>query len=268
MPIFADMERLMSDDELRELLDTEAARINDPRFIANDPVQYPRRFTAVPDVEIAALLAATIAWGNRTMICRNCERMLSLMEGQPLRYVMEEAYEELPDSVNLHRTFFARSFKHYLRGLRRIYRRYPSLDAFAAAHDVGSDEAPAWRLVELLDGELAAANDGRHDSRCLPSNLRTTALKRVNMALRWLVRRDGIVDMGLWQSISPSKLFIPLDVHVGDTARELGLVERKANDRRTVEELTRRLRHFRPDDPAIYDFALFGIGIGAKALSD
>lgn len=265
---FVDMDRTMSEKELRELLDSEASRINDRRFIANDPVQFPRRFTRLPDIEIAALLSATIAWGNRTMICRNCERLLSLMGDEPYRFVMEEGYERLPDEMNLHRTFFARSLKHYLRGLRDIYLHYESLDAFAAAHSVGESEAPAWRLVELLLHELQEANDGRSDSRCLPSNLRATALKRINMALRWLVRDDGIVDMGVWRSIKPHQLFIPLDVHVGDTARALGLVERRANDRRTVVELTERLRRFRPDDPCIYDYALFGIGIGDKALSD
>ena len=82
------------------------------------------------------------------------------------------------------------------------------------------------------------------------------------MALRWLVRDDGIVDMGLWRSIPKSKLFIPLDVHAGNTARSLGLLSRKANDRRSVEQLTGLLRTIRPEDPAFYDFALFGIGIG------
>ncbi len=82
------------------------------------------------------------------------------------------------------------------------------------------------------------------------------------MALRWLVRDDGIVDIGIWRGIlSPSQLYIPLDVHVGDTARELGLLTRRADDRRSVEELTGHLRRFRPDDPVVYDYALFGIGM-------
>ena len=88
------------------------------------------------------------------------------------------------------------------------------------------------------------------------------------MALRWLVRDDGIVDMGVWRSIPKSRLFIPLDVHVGDTARALGLIDRRANDRRTVVELTNVLRQMRPDDPVIYDYALFGVGIGEKCLAD
>ncbi len=247
--------------QLRDLLDSEARRINSTEFIAADPVQFPRRFSALPDIEITALLASAIAWGNRKMICRDCEKMLAIMENDPYNYVMDEAYEQLPDELNIHRTFFARNFKHMLRGLRRIYRQWQSLDEWAAAARVADCDAPSWRLVELLNAELAAANGGQGDSRCLPLNLKGTALKRVNMALRWLVRTDGIVDMGVWQSIKPSQLFIPLDVHVGDTARALGLVSRRANDRKTVVELTGILRKMRPTDPVIYDYALFGIGM-------
>ncbi len=251
---------------LRRLLDTEATRINSTDFIAADPVQFPRRFSDLRNIEIVALLSATIAWGNRKMICRNCEKMLALMDNQPYDYVADGAYEQIPDNLNIHRTFFGRNFKHFLRGLRRIYRHYGSVNDFAAANAVATDATPAWRLVELMLGELSEANGGLSDSRCLPLQLKNTALKRVNMALRWLVRDDGIVDMGVWSAIRPSQLFIPLDVHVGDTARALGLIDRRANDRRAVLDLTASLRTLRPDDPVIYDYALFGIGIGDKYL--
>ena len=250
----------MISPDLRELLDSEAKRINNPSFIDLDPVQFPRRFTDLRDIEIASLLCASIAWGNRKMICRDCDRMLALMGCDPYNYVMDQAYEDLPDQ-NIHRTFFARNLRHFLRGLRRVYSTHGSIDAFAAANRVGDDPFPSWRLVALLNNELRLANNGHEDSRCLPLNLQQTALKRVNMALRWLVRRDGIVDLGVWDSIKPSQLFIPLDVHVGNTGRNLGLITRKANDRRTTVELTEALRTIRPDDPCIYDYALFGIGM-------
>lgn len=248
--------------DIIELLDSEAARINRPEFIGNDPVQFPRRFDDLRDIEIAALMSATIAWGKRSMICSNADRILSLMDHQPYHYVMEKGYEDLPDDMNLHRTFFGRNLKYYLRGLNAIYSHYPSLDAFAGAMKAGDEAAPAWRLVELMLEYLKNANSGATDSRCLPTNLHATALKRINMALRWLVRDDGIVDMGVWKSIPKSKLYIPLDVHVGNTARNLGLLDRKGNDRRSVEILTGTLRDLRPDDPVYYDYALFGIGVG------
>lgn len=250
--------------EVAALLDSEARRINAVDFIDADPVQFPRRFSSLPDIEIAALLSATIAWGNRTMICRNCSKMLRLMDFQPYNYVMDRGYDELGERFNIHRTFFSDDFAYMLRGLRAIYERYPSLDAFAAANSVGESAFPAWELVARMQAAFADANAGATNSRCLPTGLDTTALKRINMALRWLVRRDGIVDMGVWTSIKPSQLFIPLDVHVGNTARSLGLLQRRSNDRRAVEQLTALLRTLRPDDPVVYDFALFGIGVGHR----
>lgn len=249
--------------DIKELLDREAARINNPEFICDDPVQFPRRFSDVRDIEIAALLSATIAWGNRKMICRDCEKMLMLMDHQPYNYVADEGYEDLPDG-NIHRTFFNKNFRHFLRGLHRIYARHGSLQEFARAEGVAGAEAPSWALVEAMNRELAEANGGIRDSRCTPQNLTTTALKRVNMALRWLVRRDGIVDLGVWDVITPAQLFIPLDVHVGRVSRGFGLLSRKQDDRRAVEELTATLRRFRPDDPVLYDYALFGLGIEFK----
>ena len=249
------------ESDIRELLESEAQRINSPEFIDSDPVLFPRRFETLQDIEIAALLSATISWGNRKMICRNCDKMLSMMGGQPFRFVMDKGYEDLDDETNIHRTFFVRNLKHYLRGLHEINRSHGSLQEYARHIDISSSPFPAWRLMEGINNELQQANGGACDSRCLPSNLGNTALKRVNMALRWLVRNDRIVDMGVWDVITPAQLFIPLDVHVGDTARELGLLTRKANDRRSVEEVTSSLREICPDDPVKFDYALFGIGM-------
>lgn len=255
----------MTDNDLRELLDSEAARINSKEFIADDPVQFPRRFSDLRDIEISALLTSSIAWGNRRMICRDCNRLLALMDNRPYEFMADGAYEELPDDDNIHRTFFNRHLKYYLRGLRRIYSRHGSLQEFGRAAGIADSAAPSWKLIEAVNAELAEANapaaDSATASRCLPQNLRTTALKRVNMALRWLVRNDGIVDLGVWDVITPAQLYIPLDVHVGDVSRELGLLTRKADDRRSVVELTERLRRYNPVDPCIYDFALFGIGM-------
>lgn len=250
-------------EQLRLLLDQEAARYNSPEFIAADPVQFPRRFSDPRDIEIAALLASTIAWGNRTMICRSAERMFGLMDWQPYRYVMERGYDDLPARQNIHRTFFTDNFAHYLRGMHDIYVRHGSLEGLASSlrPAAGHWAGASWALAEAINGHLCRANDGRTDCRCLPTGLDKSALKRFNMALRWLVRNDGMVDLGIWAAIRPAELYIPLDVHVGNVSRSLGLIERKANDRRTVEDLTGVLAALRPDDPVIYDFALFGIGI-------
>ena len=226
----------MIDKDTASLLVSEANRINRPEFIELDPVQFPRMFSELRDVEIAAFLTAIISWGKRSMILRDANRMLALMSHEPYKYVMEQGYEDLDPTLNIHRKF-------------------------CAATGAAATEAPAWKLIEEISRITCDANGGEACARCLPTNLRTTALKRVNMALRWLVRDDGIVDMGVWKSIPKSRLFIPLDVHVGNTARGLGLLDRKANDRKSVEQLTASMREICPEDPVLLDYALFGIGV-------
>ena len=255
------------DQNIINLLEEESERINSPAFIADDPVQFPRRFSEIRDIEISALLSAMIAWGNRKMICRDAERLLDIMNHEPYLYLKSGAYEKLDDRRNIHRTFFARDLKYVLRGMSRIYKKFNSLDDLGESIALKDHEAPAWRLVEEIQKYMSEANGGEVCSQCFPVNLKTTALKRINMALRWLVRDDGIVDMGIWKSIPKSKLFIPLDVHVGNVSRNLGLLNRKSNDRKSVEELTAVLRSFDPEDPVKYDFALFGIGIESKNRS-
>lgn len=249
---------------LGDILEQELERINSPDFIGSDPVQFPRRFSDLRDIEIVALLSAMIAWGNRKMICRDAERLLDIMNHEPYLYMQSGDFELLDDNRNIHRTFFARDLKYFLRGMKKIYGKFESLDALGAHINLKEESHPAWKLVEHIQRYMSEANEGRKNSQCFPSNLSTTALKRINMALRWLVRDDGIVDLGVWKSLPKSKLYIPLDVHVGNVSRQLGLLKRKSNDRKAVEELTDVLRKFDPEDPVKYDFALFGMGIESR----
>lgn len=256
--------------DIKDVIDKLAARYNVPSFVDNDPVQFPRRYEDQRDIEIAAFLISIISWGKRTMILRDSERLLQLMGNRPYDFVMCGDIEAVGEA-NIHRTFFGRHLRYALRGLREIYRKHGTLEAFAAHSGIDKTEAPAWELAKAVNAVLHDANcscptplDG--PSRCLPDKPDTSALKRLNMALRWLVRDDGIVDIGVWSLLKPSQLYIPLDVHSGNSARTLGLLTRRANDRRATEELTATLRSFRPDDPVIYDFALFGAGEAGENL--
>lgn len=250
------------DNGLKGTLDALVERYNRPAFAAADPVQFPRRYTDPRDIEISALLTSTIAWGRRPMILRDAERLHGLLGGEPYAFVAGGDIDAIGDG-NIHRTFFGRHLRHYLRGLREVYSRYGSLEGLAAHIKADTAEAPAWEIASALAAIISDANGGAcpaGGSRCLPADMRVTALKRFNMALRWLVRLDGIVDLGVWSLLKPAQLFLPLDVHSGNTARALGLLARKANDRRAVEEVTAVLRRYRADDPTVYDFALFGAG--------
>jgi len=231
-------------------------KICTPDFIALDPVQFPRRYKKREDIEIAAFLAATIAWGRRDMILRSAEKMFALMGQSPHGYVMSGGYKKLK-SANIHRTFFEDDLKYFCRGLEHCYVQYGNLEKlFACAPDV-------WEGFALFREEMAAANSGRYSKHISDSGEKDkggSACKRLNLALRWLVR-EGPVDLRLWKSIKPAALYIPLDVHVARTARKLGLLKRKSNDKKAVIELTEKLREFDPQDPVKYDFSLFGYSL-------
>ena len=247
---------------LKDILDEAVARINVPEFIPADPVQFPHRFTDKKDIEIVSFLVATISWGKRQMILRNANRLLEILENEPYRFVLNGNIDAISADQNIHRTFFGRDLKYFLYGFRELYKKYGTLEDFALKTEANTDSYPAWKLTAEMSALFADANVGKFQSiRCLPGNLKNTPLKRINMALRWLVRNDGIVDLGVWDVIKPSQLFIPLDVHVADTSRKLGILSRNANDRRSAEEITDCLRKFDPEDPIKYDFALFGLGI-------
>lgn len=245
--------------ELKTVLEEKVLQYNCKEFIENDPVQFPHLFTEKKDIEIAALLASVIAWGNRTMILRSGRKMFfDIMGGKPYDFIMHSNWNALDGATNIHRTFFVRDFSYLCKGIQYIYNRYNSIEELFVDGD-------AWGGIARLRNTLAEANDGvptRHISNPIAGNGKpASACKRLHMMLRWLCRNDGIVDLGVWNSIAPSSLMIPLDVHVARISRELGLISRKQNDRKTVEELTAKLREFCPEDPVKYDFALFGVGV-------
>ncbi len=259
----------MSSDALGELLEQLHDRYNTPEFIDADPISIPHRFfvpgTEVQprlfDIEIAGFLAATIAWGNRKAIVKNAARMIEMMGGEPYNFVMQATDNELNSVTRfVHRTFNGEDFRSFLLSLRHVYTKYPSMGAFFE-----TEYASHGDLKQVLADFRREFFVPEHAPRCekhLASVERGAAAKRTNMFLRWMVRRDDRgVDFGLWCGIPPAALYLPLDVHSAATARSMGLLTRRQNDWRAVEEVTAALRRFDPADPAKYDFALFGAGV-------
>ena len=178
--------------------------------------------------------------------------MFSLMENSPAAFIMSGNYKKLKTN-NIHRTFFEADLKYFCKGARHCFNKYGSLESlFASTPDI-------WEGIALFRKTMAFGNKGLY-SKHIADPLSNSACKRLHLALRWLVRREGPVDLGLWKQISPASLFIPLDLHVGRIARQLGLLDRKANDKKAVIILTEKLREFCPEDPVRYDLALFGMG--------
>ncbi|MDR0798575.1 MAG: TIGR02757 family protein [Dysgonamonadaceae bacterium] len=246
---------------MKSFLDEQVQHINTKSFIKTDPVQFPHRYQRLQDIEVVSFAVSAITWGKREMILRNADRLLAKMGDNPYDFVMNEDYRAL-GKANIHRTFFEPDLAYMLRGFRKIFLENESIESLLQKRNAQN----AWEITHILQREMASANGEKTNSKCLPVNFEKSALKRLNLALRWLVRNDGIVDLGVWKVLKPSQLYIPLDVHVGNVARELGVLTRKQNDRRSVEELTAILRSFCPEDPVKYDFALFGIGIGERKI--
>ncbi len=227
-----------------EQLRRYAAQYNDLRYFEEDPIIFPRRFAqllargeaSLKDVEVAAVIASHLAWGRRSMIVRDCTRAFDQMQWRPYDYVMRGQWRS--DETSLHRTVMWSEFAAICACLKTIYGGRDSLEGLSA-------------------DEMRTQVFGRKSD---PS----AANKKINMMRRWMVRRDGIVDLGLWKNTSPADLIVPLDVHVHRISAEMGLTSRRSADIKTALEITAQLSEIFPGDPCLGDFALFGYGVTRK----
>lgn len=249
--------------DLKSFLDEKVIQYNQPSFIETDPIQVPRLFTQKEDIEIAGFLTATIAWGNRLSIINNARKLMRLMDEQPYDFVLNSSPTDLKSLQRfVHRTFNGDDCIFFVQSLQNIYKNQGGLQSvfqlgFEKDHTVKS--AFAWFYTCFF--EIGGERTRRHVSNVV----KDAAAKRLNMFLRWMVRCDTMkVDFGLWKGIPESALMLPLDVHTGNVARKLGLLNRKTNDWKAVEEVTENLRIFDANDPVKYDFALFGLGVFEK----
>jgi uncharacterized protein (TIGR02757 family) len=242
-------------EDIKAVLDEYSSKINVPEFINSDPVKFVHQYRLLQDIEVVGVLSAINAWGRRDMILRDISRILDIMGDSPYDFVMSADLSALSGNRSLHRTFNLSDLGFVCRGLRKAYSTHRSIEEYFAGKNM-------FDGITSLRTEIISANEEgqQRSSRHLSNPEANSACKRLHLFLRWMVRNDGIVDLGIWKNIAPAELFIPLDVHVGRVSRALGLIARKQNDRKTVEELTSVLRKFNPDDPIIYDFGLFGIG--------
>jgi len=249
----------MNEKELKDFLDFKANQYENSKFIDSDPIQIPHLFSQKEDIEITALLMATIAWGNRKSIINNGHRLLEIMQNSPFDFIMN--YESKNDFSFVHRTFNSIDLDFFFRSLQKIYEKGGLEKAFNKNDKI---EGLKERITNFRDQFLETEHFPRSEKH-ISNPMSNSACKRLVMFLRWMVRdsRKG-VDFGIWKSISPSELYIPLDVHTGNIARKLGLIARTQNDWTTNEELILKLREFDATDPAKYDFALFGLGAFEK----
>lgn len=246
---------------LEDLLNGAYERYARPEFITNDPIQVPKSFSRREDAEVIGFLTATIAWGQRKTIIDNAWKLVRLMDEAPHDFVMNADAKEIKRLDGfVHRTFNGIDLGHFVRGLRHLYAAHGGMES-AFMH-----EGP-WNASEGITRFKQRFFEPAHQERTrkhVADPAKGSNAKRINMFLRWMVRpNDRGVDLGLWKRIPASALQVPLDVHTGRVARELGLLKRKQDDWKSVIELTKTLRAFDPLDPVKYDIALFAIGVNA-----
>jgi uncharacterized protein (TIGR02757 family) len=246
---------------LKLLLDEKVKHYNVSGFIEDDPVGIPHRFTKREDIEITAFWTSILAWGQRVTIINKATQLFELMDGAPHDFIVNHEEGDRKRFASFkHRTFNYTDTLYFLEFLQNHYRKYDTLeDAFLQNGKFKDVETSLiYFRAYFFDHPYAPQRTTKH----IASPARKSTCKRLNMFLRWMVRKDDKeVDFGIWDRIPTSALMMPLDVHVERVARHLGILKRKQRDWHTVVELTESLRLFDPEDPVKYDFALFGMGV-------
>ena len=247
--------------EVKELLDEKYFQFNTTTFIETDPISIPHRFSKKEDIEIASLLVATIAWGQRVSIINNGNKLMRLMNDEPHDFIMNFSKK---DAVRfndfVHRTFNATDCVFFLNALKAIYTKHEGLENVFSRNGVKNEPDVKNAITGFRETFLKITHQSRSEKHISNPSAKSSA-KRLCMFLRWMVRKDKHgVDFGIWKTIKPQQLCLPLDVHTGNVSRKLGLLTRTQNDWQAVEEITSVLRQFDPKDPVKYDFSLFGLG--------
>ena len=286
-----DFNRAGDVEAIKALLDREVEAFNRPAFIEDDPISIPHRFTDRRDIEIAGFFSAVLAWGQRKTIINKMTELMQRMDNSPYAFIMHHGADDLRHLVGFkHRTFNDTDLLYFVAFFQMHYQQFASLEAAFIPPGDGFNPDYQTGITESFTSAASpvcyAGMEGntvekalnyfrtyffslddfpRRTIKHISSPLQKSTCKRLNMFLRWMVRKDDRgVDFGLWSALKPSQLICPCDVHVDRVARKLGLISRKQTDWRTAMELTENLRKLDSDDPVRYDFALFGLGVGRK----
>ncbi len=249
---------------IKDFLEEKAFYYNRPEFIETDPIQIPHQFDNPKDIEIAAFLTSILAWGQRKTIISKARQLLKLMDNRPYDFIRQAGKNDVKLLGSfIHRTFSGTDTIYFIHAIKHIILTYGSFQYLFESNFQQTTDIKNI-LIQFRKTFFSLPHQAR-TTKHVPDISKGSTGKRLNLFLRWMVRRDNRgVDFGLWQKIPSSALYIPLDVHSGTVARKLGLLRRKSDDWKAVEELTAMLRILDPNDPVKYDFALFGLGVFEK----
>jgi len=257
-------------DEIHKLLDQKVKQYNHIDFIGKDPICVPHLYTKQQDIEIAGFFAAIFAWGNRTTIINKSKELLERMDNAPYDFCIGHQDKDLKKLLGFaHRTFNDTDLLYCIVFFKKHYSKNESLETAFFKNSISKNIERQNKIEEALiyfqdyffSLEEAPARTKKH----IASPLSGSTCKRLNMFLRWMVRTDKQgVDFGIWKSISPAALIMPIDVHVARVSRALGILKRIQTDWQTAIELTHYCRTLDAKDPVKYDFALFSLGVIEK----
>ena len=255
----------MKNARLKDLLNEAYDRYARPEFIPSDPIHIPRGFSTRADAEVIGFLTATIAWGQRVTIINNAKKLVQLMDEAPNDFVLHATGQDLGRLDRfVHRTFNGIDARQFVLGIRHLYVHHGGLEEAFLENGKLGDMGSA---IELFKSRFFEPEHQTRTRKHVADPSKGSNAKRINMYLRWMVRpNDRGVDLGLWKRIKPADLMVPLDVHTGRVARELGLLKRKQDDWKSVVELTEQLRKLDPKDPVKYDIALFALGVNGGLI--
>jgi uncharacterized protein (TIGR02757 family) len=246
-----------------DILESKYLQYNQPNFIPNDPICIPHLFSKKQDIEIMGFWAAVLAWGQRKTIINKCKELIELMDNSPYDFILNHEETDLKRFLNFkHRTFNATDTLYFIMWFNGFYRHYESLEQAFLVDNISEEINVKNSLIAFHDRFFSLEDYPERTRKHIATPLRNSSCKRINMFLRWMVRQDDKgVDFGIWQTLKPSQLVCPCDVHVDRVGRILGLIQRPKPDWQTAVELTENLKQLDPNDPAKYDFALFGLGV-------
>jgi uncharacterized protein (TIGR02757 family) len=254
------------DLSLKDFLDRKVEEYNRPDFIPNDPISIPHQFTEKQDIEIMGFFASILAWGQRKTIINKCNELIERMDGSPYDFIVNHGDEDLKNMLGFkHRTFNDTDLLYFINFFKYHYTHFTSLeDAFLQVEDMNG-----FSIEESLNSFKSyffSLPDFPYRTRKhVSSPLQKSTCKRLNMFLRWMVRKDDMgVDFGIWDQIKPKDLICPCDVHVERVARKFGFIQSDKVNWKTAIELTDHLKELDPADPVKYDFALFGLGVAGE----
>ncbi len=252
-------------NRLKIFLDEIYDNIDRENFIKNDPIQIPHLFNVKQDIEIMGFITSLLSWGRRNIIIKKCYEIINFMDNEPYKFIINHTEKDLLIFNSFkHRTFNNYDIKNIIYALKQHYKKYSSLESVFTyplqnSHNVIehilNNFKVNWESNNFIIG---------HTKKHISAPFKGSACKRLNMFLRWMIRKDNKkIDFGIWNNIKPNFLICPVDLHVSKAAYQLGLISQinKYNKWNSALELTSKLRYIDNKDPIKYDIALFKIGL-------